>query len=110
MAPYARQAGLKVLSTSWLSEEGFEDKPGRARATLTATLKEGQPALICSHGPVLPALTEELLERTPKGAGRALLKEAADEKLVKGEALVAHVRGRAKAARVVAVERHLPLR
>ena len=34
--------------------------------------------------------------------------EARDEKLAKGEALVCHVVGTADAARVVAVERHLP--
>ena len=34
--------------------------------------------------------------------------EARDDKLVKGEALVCHVVGRGAAARVVAVERHLP--
>ena len=34
--------------------------------------------------------------------------EARDEKLGKGEALVCHVVGTGEAARVVAVERHLP--
>ena len=40
---------------------------------------------------------------------RQVLEEAADDHLVKGEALVAHVRGRGKTARVVAAERQLPL-
>ena len=34
--------------------------------------------------------------------------EARDERLAKGEALVCHVVGTGEAARVVAVERHLP--
>ena len=47
---------------------------------------------------------------TPPGRSRSSRssREARDEKLAKGEALVCHVVGTGEAARVVAVERHLP--
>ncbi|MCA0437961.1 MAG: NUDIX domain-containing protein [Austwickia sp.] len=110
ISPYAKSAGLKVHSTAWLSEEGYEDKPTKMAAIVTDLLAEGRPALVCSHGPVLPDIVGLLLDRSGKGAARAILKEAAEDTLVKGEALVVHVRGRGKAARVVAAERHQPLR
>lgn len=109
IAPYADAAGVKVHSSAWLSEEGYADKPAKMGRIVTDLLADGRPALVCSHGPVLPDLVELLLERCGKGPARAVLEEAADDHLVKGEALVAHVRGRGKTARVVAAERQLPL-
>lgn len=111
IAPYAKAAHLKVHSTGWLSEEGFEDRPAKMTTIVADLLADGNAALLCSHGPVLPDLVGLLVNRTGKGAGaaREVLTEAADERLVKGEALVAHVRGRGKSARVIAAERHLPL-
>lgn len=110
IAPYAKAAGVTVASTGWLSEEGYEDKPAKMPRIVTELLGKGQPALVCSHGPVLPDIVGLFLDRCPKGPARNLLKKAAEEKLVKGEALVVHVRGRGRSARVVAAERHLPLR
>ena len=97
-------------ASSWLSEEGYDDKPSRALAITRQLLKEGDPALVCSHGPVLPALLEELIAHTGKDAARGVLREACADHMVKGEALVTHVVGRGKKARIVAAERHLPQR
>ncbi|QQR99577.1 MAG: NUDIX domain-containing protein [Austwickia sp.] len=110
IAPYAKAARVKVCSTGWLSEEGYEDKPAKMPQLVAAQLDAGRPALMCSHGPVLPDLVDLFVDRCPKGATRDALKAAGQEKLVKGEALVIHLRGRGKSARVVAAERHLPLR
>lgn len=109
IASYATSRHLKVHSTGWLSEEGHEDKPGKLVRIVTDRLAEGSPALVCSHGPVLPDIVGLFVDRCLKGPARDVLKEAADDHLVKGEALVVHVRGRGKSARVVAAERHLPL-
>lgn len=108
ISPYAKSAHATVHSTGWLSEEGYEAKPAKMARIVDDLLTDGHPALVCSHGPVLPDLVELLIDRTPKGPARDTLKEAAADHLVKGEALVAHVRGRGKKARVVAAERHQP--
>jgi 8-oxo-dGTP diphosphatase len=42
------------------------------------------------------------------GSVSATLEAAADERMAKGEVLVAHVSGTGQDAQVVAVERHLP--
>ncbi|WP_308279638.1 NUDIX hydrolase [Phycicoccus mangrovi] len=110
VAPFAASAGLTVRTRGGLSEEGFEEDPAKAPRRVLRLLEAGRPAVLCSHGPVLPALLEVLapLAASSPAADRALLAAAGDAKLVKGEALVLHVAGTGPAARVVAVERHLP--
>ena len=88
--------------------------PTQAHRHLRALLERGEPALLCTHGPVLPALLDDLRRAgstsTPTGSVEVVeeFAEARDERLVKGEVLVCHVVGTGDAARVVAVERHRP--
>ena len=61
----------------------------------------------------MPSMLDELAARLDLDAAGAVevveaFAEARDDKLAKGEALVCHVVGTGDAARVVAVERHLP--
>ncbi len=111
--PYAVAAGLRIRTRRGLSEEGFEAAPQLAPRHLGRLLDRGEPALLCTHGPVLPALMDDLAPRLDIDRAGAVevveaFAEARDEKLGKGEALVCHVVGTGEAARVVAVERHLP--
>ena len=76
-------------------------------------VERGTPTAVCSHGPLIPDLLARLHALVdpaePTGpAAAALLLEAADAKMAKGEALVAHLAGTGAQARVVAVERLLP--
>ena len=88
---------------------------GRTRRRHTATSPSSSSGasrpLLCTHGPVLPALLDDLERRLDLDAAGSVevveeFAEARDEKLVKGEAMVCHVVGTGEAARVVAVERH----
>ena len=111
--PFAVAGGLRIRTRKGLSEEGFEAQPDRAHRHLHRLLERGEPALLCTHGPVLPPLMDDLEWRLDLDAAGSVevveeFAEARDEKLAKGEALVCHVVGRGDAARVVAVERHLP--
>ncbi len=111
--PYARSAGAKVRCRDGLSEEGHAEAPLKARTHLRRLLDRGEAALLCSHGPVMPSMLDELAARLDLDAAGAVevveaFAEARDDKLTKGEALVCHVVGTGDAARVVAVERHLP--
>jgi len=111
--PYALAAGVRPRTRRGLSEEGFEAAPQKAHRHLARLLERGEPALICTHGPVLPALLDDLEPRLDLDAAGSVevvedFAEARDEKLAKGEALVLHVVGTGDAARIVAVERHLP--
>jgi 8-oxo-dGTP diphosphatase len=115
LRPYAAMAGLPVRPKAGLSEEGYAEDPARAIRHLRRLFERGTPAALCSHGPLIPDLLAELAqlvddrEREPVGPEvKAVLSEAADSKMAKGEALVAHLAGRGEEVRVVAVERHLP--
>jgi len=108
--PYAIAAGRKVRLHDGLSEEGFAEQPALAPYHLTRLLERGEPAVVCSHGPVLPVLLDQLACIADSGepSAKAALSEAAQHGLAKGEALVAHLVERGSQARVVDVERFAP--
>lgn len=113
LAPYAASAGLELKTKEGLTEEAFVEDPDRAVKHLRKALRRGVPAALCSHGPVLPLLLEELsvlgsVDQPEVEAVVSTLLEAADLGMSKGELLVCHVSGTGEAARIVAVERHLP--
>ena len=108
--PYASRAGLKLRRRDSLSEEGFAADGSGAVAELDRLLKRGEPAALCSHGPVLPTLLERLASRVADTgeAGDTVcerLREAAGQAMGKGEVLVCHVAGTGAEARVIDVER-----
>lgn len=113
VAPFAKAVRVRVRTREGLSEEGHAEAPLKARRHLHRALERGEPVVLCSHGPVLPGLLDDVaarLDLDSEGAVEVVeaFAEARDEKLAKGEALVCHVVGTGAAARVVAVERHLP--
>jgi 8-oxo-(d)GTP phosphatase len=110
--PYATAHHLTLQTSRALSEEGYDEDPALLRGHLDRLLGAAVPAALCSHGPVLPDLLGQLAARSHSGHAAAgkMLASLAKSNLVKGEALVCHVRGQGKAARIISVERHLPLR
>ncbi|MFV0463317.1 MAG: NUDIX hydrolase [Nostocoides sp.] len=112
LAPYAvrRRRPLKLRED--LSEEAYEQQPKLATARLERILRKDTPVAICGHGPVIPDLLAVLRERlVPEARDSACgtnLEAATTERMAKGEALVAHLVGIGRNARVVAVERHMP--
>jgi len=109
--PYAISAGLRPRIKSGLSEEGFAEQPDRAPYHLARVLERNEAAVICSHGPVLPVLLEQLARITGSDSdsdsdARATLLETARDGMGKGEALVLHLVGTGPEARVVDVERY----
>ena len=105
--PYAVSRGLRLRPRDGLSEEGYAESPDDAARDLERLLAKGEPAALCSHGPVLPSLLESLGARA--GAEHsgltARLHEAARSSMRKGEVLVCHLSGRGEQARLVGVER-----
>lgn len=113
LAPYAQERGIELRTKPSLSEEVFAVEPERAVRRLRKVLERGVATALCSHGPVLPSLLEELVVHatpgTPEGdAIVAELTDAAESSMAKGELVVCHLTGHGEDARVVAVERYLP--
>ncbi|EWT02531.1 phosphohistidine phosphatase [Intrasporangium oryzae NRRL B-24470] len=108
--PYAVRRGARLVTRASLSEEGFAEDSSGAPRQVEKLLRRGEPAALCSHGPVLPTLLDTLAERVPADHLRAewlteQLRTAADSALRKGEVLVCHLTGRGAEARVVHLER-----
>jgi 8-oxo-dGTP diphosphatase len=114
LRPYAAQLGAALRTKDGLSEEGYAAEPARAAHHLGRLVERGTPAALCSHGPVLPELLMALLalvdpDEPEAHLAAATLRAAARDKMGKGEVLVAHLVGTGSQARLVAVERHLPV-
>jgi len=110
VAPYAQARGIRLRLRPGLSEEGHQADPASSLRTLGRLIGRARPAALCSHGPVLPGLLDQLRSLAKEGDPQVtqLLTEAIDERMAKGEVLVAHLVGSGERARVVDVERHLP--
>ncbi len=106
--PYAVTAGLGTRLKAGLSEEGFAQRPARAQHQLTQLLERGEPAVLCTHGPILPVLFKALSGIAEPGEPPATvaLSDMARHGIGKGEALVVHVVGTGTRARVVDLERY----
>jgi phosphohistidine phosphatase SixA len=100
--PAADAHGWAVEEDEALSEAGHAADPAATVGVLAGLLAEGGGSVLCSHGPVLPDLVEEVARHAGTPAIAGLLETA----LGKAELLVAHVAGRGSTARVVAGERH----
>ena len=75
--PYSQAAGVEVTTRKGLSEEGFAADAGKSDKHLAKVLALGEPAALCTHGPVLPTVLAELTRRTPKGRERTMLSRLA---------------------------------
>jgi 8-oxo-dGTP diphosphatase len=107
IAPFAEIAGRRIRHRDELSEEGFDADPADAHAVLSRLIDSELPTALCTHGPVLPPLLDDLATRADS-ASAGVLTEAAHDGLAKGEALIAHLAETDDGPMVVAVERHLP--
>lgn len=111
VAPFAEATGARVHVDEGLSEEGYEAAPAEAPDRLARLLAQGEPAALCSHGPVLPELLRALAALAGEDAAavlRAVAGHGVKADMGKGEVVVAHLIGTGPAARVVSVERHAP--
>ncbi|MCU1536271.1 MAG: putative phosphohistidine phosphatase, SixA [Humibacillus sp.] len=61
LEPYAVAQRLRVRERPALSEELHEQSAADSVREVAKLLVKGQPAALCSHGPVLPALLESLV-------------------------------------------------
>ncbi len=116
LEPFTAKSGIRLRTTQWLSEEGFEEHPRRAANYLTDALRRGEPVAVCTHGPLIPGLLAQLADRVSTrrrdreaSSPPRVLRQLLSPPMAKGEVVVAHVRGRGSHAVIVAVERHLPL-
>ncbi|MFD0484616.1 NUDIX domain-containing protein [Kineococcus sp. GCM10028916] len=102
LLPAAELLDLPLTEEDAITEDGHDLDPAGARKLVGELLAEGSGVVLCSHGPVLPTLQSVVGEH----AGDPVLRERIEERLGKGDVVIAHLVQRGSTARVVAVERH----
>ena len=116
LRPYAAQARRALRTKDGLSEEGYRRGAGpRRRTTSSGWSSAARRRRSAATGRCCPTLLDGAARAwstptspRPAEVAEALCEAAASDKMAKGEVLVAHLVGSGEAARVVAVERHLP--
>ena len=104
IAPLAKLTGLKIKETDGISQDAYSREA--ITAQLSKRIKQKRSIVLCSHGPVIPELIEELaaLTRTPPtNEFRSL------GALSTGEYSVLHISSEHPRSGIVAMETHSPL-
>ena len=105
IAPLAALTGLPVKESEAISQDAYDPSAAGVAKVVAKRLKKKQSAVLCSHGPVLPQIIDEIASRT-KTARDAALRDAAA--LATGDFSVLHVSLEHPRSGLVAVETHSP--
>ncbi|MCU1637710.1 MAG: mismatch repair protein MutT [Microbacteriaceae bacterium] len=101
MEPVAALTGLDITATAAISQDAHEAGVAEVRRIVAKRVARRETAVLCSHGPVLPDILDEV-GRAAGGRGQELRRAAM---LGVGDFAVVHV-STARPAHVVAVETH----
>ncbi|GGH43472.1 NUDIX hydrolase [Microbacterium album] len=105
VTPLAKALGRRIDETDLISQDAWEDGSADVRAVVGRRVRAGKPAVLCSHGPVLPEILSELALATGTMPGSYLSSAAA---LETGAFSVAHVSATNPGSGIVAIETHAP--
>lgn len=105
VAPLAKALDRRVVQTARISQDAWEDGTADLRSVVGKRVRAGRPAVLCSHGPVLPALLSEIALATGTVHG-SYLGSAAD--LEPGAFSVVHLSATNPGSGIIAIETHSP--
>jgi len=105
IAPLAGYLSLPVKETDKISQDAYEDGEASIADVVAKRLKKRQTAVLCSHGPVLPDIIEEVARQTHSAIDHAL---RSSEMLDTGEYTVLHIARDKVTSGLVAIETHGP--
>lgn len=100
VTPLSQALGRPVAETEAISQDAWEDGLDDVAGVVSDRVSAGKGAVICSHGPVLPGIIEQL--SLAGGAARA----AEHAPLRTGSFTVVHMSKGADPRRIVAIETH----
>jgi 8-oxo-dGTP pyrophosphatase MutT (NUDIX family) len=103
--PLARVTGLTVKATQDISQDAYEYGQSKVPELVTKRLRKKTTTVLCSHGPVLPVIIEQLAAQTRTPLDAELRRAAA---LGTGDFTVVHVSREHPLSGIVAVETHSP--
>lgn len=105
VTPLAKALHRDIRPTELLSQDAWEEGRSDARAVIGKRVRARKPAVLCSHGPVLPEILSELALATGTMKGAYLGSASA---LETGAFSVAHLSTTNPGSGIVAIETHRP--
>lgn len=105
VAPLSSALGRRVEYTSLISQDAWEEGETDARSVVGARIRARKAAVLCSHGPVLPEIIEEIAQATGSRRGSDL---GSASNLTTGGYSVVHLSATDPGAGIVAIETHQP--
>lgn len=105
VAPLAEALGRVAHQTELLSQDAWEDGLSDVRTVVGKRVRSGKPAVICSHGPVMPDVLREIALATGTIQG-SYLSSAAD--LDVAAFSVVHLSATNPGSGIISIETHAP--
>lgn len=105
VTPLAAALGRRPVQTELVSQDAWEDGVSDVRTVVGKRVRAGKPAVICSHGPVLPGILSELALATGTMHGSYLGSASA---LEVGAFSVAHLSATNPGSGIISIETHVP--
>lgn len=105
VTPLAKALDRKPVLTEKISQDAWEDGTADLRAVVGRRIRAGKPAVLCSHGPVLPGLLSEIALATGTVHG-SYVSSAAD--LETGAFSVVHLSASNPGSGIISIETHAP--
>jgi len=105
VAPLAAALGRSVKTSELISQDAWEEGRSDARTVVGKRVRSRKPAVVCSHGPVLPDILHELALATGTLRGSYLGSASA---LEVGGFSVVHLSRTNPGSGIAAIETHLP--
>ncbi|MFK3836380.1 NUDIX domain-containing protein [Microbacterium sp. NPDC087868] len=103
--PLAKALDRKAVRTELISQDAWEDGSSDLRSVVGRRVRSGKPAVLCSHGPVLPGLLSEIALATATIQG-SYLSSAAD--LEPAAFSVVHLSATNPGSGIISIETHIP--
>ena len=105
VTPLAKALDRKTVSTPKISQDAWEDGEDDLRSVVGRRVRSGKPAVLCSHGPVLPGILTEIALATGTIRG-SYVSSAAD--LEPAAFSVVHLSASNPGSGIIAIETHIP--
>ncbi len=105
VAPLAKALGRESVQTAKLSQDAWEDGRSDVRAVIGKRVRAGKPAVLCSHGPVLPDILAEIALATGTLRGSYVSSASA---LEVGAFSVVHLSATNPGSGIISIETHVP--
>jgi len=105
VTPLAKALDRKIVDTAKISQDAWEDGEDDLRSVVGRRVRAGKPAVLCSHGPVLPGILTEIALATGTIRG-SYVNSAAD--LEPAAFSVVHLSASNPGSGIIAIETHIP--